>query len=207
MSRKPPLRSGVPALALLMAATVVSGCAFGSRHINLTYAPSLSPTPTRPATYGRVAVARFDDARNPRQGTGSLLGKVRNGYGMPTASVLANQDPVLWVNEGVARALVAQGFTVERVNSAQEAAGAPIVSGHVTRASGGMYLSMDANVSADLAVQHDGRQFGSLACNGRVTKVAWTASSEEYRTLFEAAMTDFANQCGPPLARLLTGTP
>jgi hypothetical protein len=101
--------SRVPALALLMAATAVSGCAFGSRHVNLTYPPSLGPTPVRPATYGRVAVARFDDARNPSQGTGSLLGKVRNGYGIPTASVLANQDPVLWVNEGVARALVAQG--------------------------------------------------------------------------------------------------
>lgn len=91
MSRKTTLRFRVPALALLMAATAVSGCAFGSRRVNLTYAPSVSPTPTRPATYGRVAVARFDDARNPRQGTGSLLGKVRNGYGIPTASVLANQ--------------------------------------------------------------------------------------------------------------------
>ena len=190
-----------------MVATVVSGCAFGNRHVNLTYASSLGPTPMQPATYGRVAVARFDDARNPRQGTGSLLGKVRNGYGIPTASVLANQDPVLWVNEGVARALIAQGFTVERVNSVQEAAGAPVVSGHVTRASGGMYASMDANVSADLAVQYDGRQIGALACNGQATKVAWTVSSEEYRTLFEAAMTDFANQCGPPLARLLTATP
>jgi hypothetical protein len=143
-----------------MAATAVSGCAFGSRHVNLTYSPDLSPTPTRPATYGRVAVARFDDARNPRQGTGPLLGKVRDGYGIPTASVLANQDPVLWVNQGVARALVAQGFTVERVNSTQEAAGAPVVSGHVTRASGGMYLSMDADVSAP---QSDKARFGQLA--------------------------------------------
>jgi hypothetical protein len=66
---------------------------------------------------------------------------------------------------------------------------------------------MDANISADLAVEYDGRQIGTLACNGQATKVAWTASSEEYRTLFEAAMTDFANQCGPPLARLLTGVP
>jgi hypothetical protein len=96
-----------------MFATAVSGCAFGTRHVNLTYAPSLGPTPVRPPTYERVAVARFEDARSPKQGTGSLLGKVRNGYGMPTASVLANQDPVLWVNEGVARALIAQGLQRE----------------------------------------------------------------------------------------------
>jgi hypothetical protein len=190
-----------------MAATAVSGCAFGTRHVNLTYAPSLGATPLRPATYGRVAVARLEDARDPNQGTGSLLGKVRNGYGIPTASVLANEDPVLWVNEGVARALIAQGLTVDRVNSVQEAGGAPTVSGRVTRASGGMYASMDANISADLAVQYDGRQISTLSCNGQARKVAWTVSSEEYRTLFEAAMTDFANQCGPPLARLLTGAP
>jgi hypothetical protein len=190
-----------------MFATAVSGCAFGTRHVNLTYAPSLGPTPVRPPTYGRVAVARFEDARSPKQGTGSLLGKVRNGYGMPTASVLANQDPVLWVNEGVARALIAQGLTVERVDSVDEARGVPAVSGQVTRASGGMYASMDANISADLVVQHDGRQISALSCNGQARKIAWTVSTEEYRTLFEAAMTDFANQCGPPLARILTGAP
>ena len=164
------MRFRVPTLALLIAATTMSGCAFGTRHVNLTYAPGFAERRRDLSTNGRVAVAKFEDARNPRQGTGSLLGKVRNGYGIPTASVLANQNPVLWVNEGVARALTAQGLTVERVNSAQEAAGAPIVSGHVTRASGGMYPSMDANVSADLAIQYGGRQFGALSCNGQASK-------------------------------------
>lgn len=202
-----PATSRLAALAILVGATAVSGCAFGTRHVNLTYASSLGPTPVRPPTYGRVAVARFEDARSPKQGTGSLLGKVRNGYGMPTASVLANQDPVLWVNEGVARSLIAQGVTVERVDSVDQARGVPAVTGRVTRASGGMYASMDANISADLVIQHDGREVSTLSCTGQAKKIAWTASTEEYRTLFEAAMTDFANQCGPPLARILTGAP
>jgi hypothetical protein len=66
-----------------------------------------------------------------------------------------------------------------------------------------MYMSMDANISAELAIQDGGRQIGTLSCNGEARKTAWTASTEEYRTLFEAAMTDFANQCGAPLARIL----
>lgn len=108
------------------------------------------------------------------------------------------------MNEGVARALIAQGFTVQRVTSAEDAGGVPTITGRVSRASGGMYASMDANISADLAVQYNGRQIRALSCSGQAKKLAWTVSAEEYRSLFEAAMTDFANQCGPQLARVLT---
>lgn len=196
-------RYGAVAALLTVLSVVTGGCAFGTRHVNLTYPPTLPATPPTPPTFGRVAVARFEDARSQAQGTGSLLGKVRNGYGMPTASVLANQDPVLWVNEGVARALVAQGLTVERVVAPPD--GVPTVTGRVTRASGGMYATMDANVSADLAIEHQGQTVATLSCAGTARKMAWTVSAEEYRSIFEAAMGDFASSCGPPLARLLTG--
>jgi hypothetical protein len=76
----------------------------------------------------------------------------------------------------------------------------------LTRASGSMYASMDANVAADLAIEHNGQTVSTLQCSGRAQKVAWTVSADEYRTVFEAAMADFANQCGPALAGLLTGT-
>lgn len=199
-----------PTSRLIVAATfavaaTASGCAFGNRQVNLTYAASLPAASTQPPTWGRVAVARFRDARDPKQGTGSLLGKVRNGYGMPTASVLANQDPILWVNEGVARALVAQGLTVERVDAESGPPEVPTITGAVTRVSGGMYMSMDANISADLAIEQGGRSVSTVACRGQAKKVAWTASTDEYRTVFEAAMTDFATQCGSSLARILTG--
>ena len=199
-------RARAAVLVSTLGLTSLAGCAFGTRHVNLTYPPTLTAAPTAAPRFGRVAVAQFEDARTEKQGTGMLLGKVRNGYGIPTASVLANQSPVVWVNEGVARALVAQGLTVERVAAATDPA-VPTITGRVTRASGGMYASMDANVSADLAIQHGGRTVTTLSCSGQASKVAWTASAEEYRTVFEAAMADFANQCGPPLARLLTGTP
>jgi hypothetical protein len=102
---------------LLAIATSGSGCAFGARHVDLTYAPGLPAGSTGEPGELRVAVVRLDDSRRADEGVGSLLGKVRNGYGMPTASVLANQDPVLWVTEGVARALVAQKVGVARVGS------------------------------------------------------------------------------------------
>jgi hypothetical protein len=199
-----PGRLAVAALGLL--ALGVSGCAFGNRQVNLSYPATLPATPAAPPTYGRVAVARFGDARDAKQGTGRLLGKVRNGYGIPTASVLANQDPVLWVNEGVARALAARGLTVERVSGPSGPPDVPTITGTVSRVSGGMYMSMDANISADLTIEHQGRSVGSLVCIGQARRVAWTASTEEYRSLFETAMGDFADECGSSLTRMLTGT-
>jgi len=197
--------SALAAAAFVGSLALINGCALGARHVNLTYGPGMPPVPSRPPTYGHVAVAPLADGRQPHEGTGRLLGKVRNGYGMPTASVLANQDPVLWVTEGVARALANQGFTVDRVGSSAEARGAPTITGIVLRASGGMYMSMDANVSTALNIEHQGQVVARLQCEGHATRTAWTASTEEYKTVFEAAMASFAEQCGPRLAQILTG--
>jgi hypothetical protein len=192
---------------LALAALCSSGCAFGARHVDLTYGSSLPAIPSAAATRGRIAVARLDDARVASQGTGTLLGKVRNGYGIPTASVVANQDPVLWVTEGVARSLAAQGFDVVRIGSPADVPELPTFGGRVTRASGGMYMAMDANVAADLDLVQRGRVLARFACNGRASRVAWTASADEYRRVFEAAMSDFASACGPRLTRALAGEP
>jgi len=125
--------------------------------------------------------------------------------GAPTASVLANQDPVLWVTEGVARSLVAQGFTVERVGTDDLHGDVPTITGKVTRASGGMYVTMDAHVTAELAIERGGTTVQTLMCSGTATRLVLTASADEYRSVFEAAMADFGATCGPLLARALTG--
>jgi hypothetical protein len=206
MSSGEPLCGPLSKVGLLVAtAALATGCAFGSRHVPLTYAPTVVAGAAKPRIYGQVAVARFDDARSAKDGTGRLLGKVRNGYGMPTASVLAEQDPVVWVNEGVVHALSAQGLTVERVDTASAAGDIPTITGRVTRASGGMYMAMDANVAADLNIEHRGQVVQTVSCSGRATRTAWTASSNEYQAVFEAAMTDFVDSCGPQLLFLLTG--
>jgi hypothetical protein len=181
------------------------GCAFGARRVDLTYGAALPPQSLAPARFGRVGVARFLDARPDAQSRDNVLAKVRNGYGMPTASVLANQNPVLWVNEGVARTLVKQGFVVERIQSPADAPDLPTVTGRVTGVSGGMYMSVDAQVSAELAIEQRGSNVGSMACAGSASKIAWTASANEFQATFEAAMISFADTCGPKLTEVLTG--
>jgi len=188
----------------LLGLGAASGCAFGARHVDLTYPASLAG-PGGVATSGaRVAVAKLGDARDPQQGSGRLLGKVRNGYGIPTASVLASQDPVLWVSDGLVRGLKLSGFEVERVESPADAGDLPTVTGTVMRASGGMYMSMDANVAADLVVERRGERLLSAQCDGRASKVAWTASASEYRQVFQDAMGSFLQDCMPKLSPALS---
>jgi hypothetical protein len=68
-----------------------------------------------------------------------------------------------------------------------------------------MYSSMNANISALLSVEDQGQVVANVRCDGHAEKAAWTVSAEEYRTVFEAAMTDFADQCGRRLGPILTG--
>lgn len=194
--------------SILLVHIVISGmlsaCAFGTRQVNLTYNPAVERGSAVPGSLGRVAVARFADRRSSDEGAGNLLGKVRNTYGMTTANVEANQDPVLWVADGIARSLAAQGFKVEKVESPAAAGGLPTVTGTVTRASGGMYMRMDANVSADVGVERLGQSLLSTQCEGTATQVAWTASTGEYEEVFASAMDSFLSSCVPKLLPVLT---
>jgi len=183
---------------------VGSGCALGTRHINLVYGPGVDRFVGTPGARGRIAVGRLRDARSSNEGTGTLLAKVRNAYGMETASVEANQDPVLWVNEGLVRALSGQGFIVEKVESSTSSGDLATVTGSVTRASGGMYMRTDAVVRADLAVEQRGRTLLSTQCEGSAIRMAWTASAGEFRDVFADAMDDFVAQCMPKIVPILS---
>jgi hypothetical protein len=192
------------AVLIAVIGVVASGCALGTRRVNLVYGPGIDRSVGSPGPRGRIAIARLRDARSSSEGTGTLLAKVRNAYGMETASVEANQDPVLWVNEGLARALSSQGFNVEKVESAASAAELATVTGSVTRASGGMYMKTDATIGADLTIERRGQRLLSMACEGSAIKMAWTASAHEFGDVFSAAMDDFVAKCVPQLVPVLS---
>jgi hypothetical protein len=190
-------------MLVLAAVTLIlaSGCAFGTRRVNLTYEPA--PNIAAQAARGRIAVARLRDARTADEGTGVLLGKVRNLYGMPTASVEANQDPVLWVNEAIVRALAGYGFEVEKVETAASAGDLPTVTGSVERVSGGMYMSMDAHIRTDLSIQYAGTSLFGQRCEGEASQGAGFVSAEEWRKVFRKAMDAYVMKCVLPLVPTL----
>src|SRR5262249_23935613 len=97
------------------------------------------------------------------------------------------------------------GFTVERVGDGDLHGDVPTITGKVTRASGGMYVTRDAHVTAELAIERGRVTVQTLTCSGTAQRLVLTASADEYRSVFEAAMADFGATCGPLLARALTG--
>ena len=187
------------ALLLFLAIAPCAGCAFGTRNVNLTYEP---PTAGRAAgSQGAIAVARFADARaaNPDSGSGAEVGQVRNGFGARTATVDANQDPVVWVGDSLARGLAAEGFRVERVDQPGDAGELPVVTGAVSHIYADMYMSIDAEVKADISVERGGRRLFSTQCEGADSATAWTASADEFQSRLTGAMKEFVSTCVPRL--------
>jgi hypothetical protein len=185
---------------ILAVTTLCSGCAFGARNINLMYEPvSAGASGSR----GRVAVCRFKDLRTPEIAVGQQVGQVRNGFGMPTAHVNANQNPVIWVADSLARGLAAQGFTVERVDSPGSAGELPVIDGSVTEVFGDLAMVLSAEIKADVSVERRGQQLVKLECVGKDSKMAWTGSADEYQDRMNGAMRQFVDACAARLVPYL----
>jgi hypothetical protein len=179
---------------------------YGSRRINLLYGSNASGESTRTENARtRIAVALFSDARQPDQGTGAFLGRIRQRYGIPTASVYAQQDPVIWVSEGIARGLALRGYTVERVTSSLSAADLPTITGTLTKVTSGMYRRVEAHIEADVALEQSGRTIASQQCVGSTLQWAGTASAAVYEEVFRRTMTQFIDDCVPKLVGMIQG--
>lgn len=96
------------------------GCAFGTRHVNLTYPPDNKAslgTATAEATEAEgsgkpILFVKFSDMRGDRE----KVGHVRNGFGMKTAKVVADNDVTQWVNQAILQQLKQVGFKVKAVD-------------------------------------------------------------------------------------------
>lgn len=186
---------GQRTVVVMLAITALStGCAFGTRRVNLAYGPIVDSAKPR-TIQGRIAVARLRDNRTPDEGTGTLLGMVRNGYGIATASVQANQDPVIWVNEAIARTLTSWGFKVEKVETPATAGDLPTVTGSVDRMSGGTYMNMDAFVRTNLAVEQGDARLFEQQCEGAAKQGTFFISAKDYQQVFQKALDDYLQRC------------
>lgn len=184
-------------LVILLVGGLGTGCAFGTRNVNLIYE---QPPPTAAeGSRGTIAVARFTDTRTAEMAVGSQVGQVRNGFGAPTANVEATQSPVLWVGNSLARGLTANGFRVEKVDQPNTAGGLPVVTGSVSQVFVDMYMGMEGEVKADVSVEQNGKKLFSTQCEGKDSGVAWTGSADEFQTRLTGAMKQLVETCVPKL--------
>lgn len=140
---KNALRGG----CFLFVAVALAGCAFGTRQATLTYPPAtvhqavVADAATKNTT---IILNKFGDERSDK----SVVGTVRNGFGMRTADVVASSDVSDWVTKAVGTELRANGYRV--VSASPETINDPkaiVVSGSVLNAFCDMYMSYTGQVS------------------------------------------------------------
>lgn len=133
----------------LFVAVALTGCAFGTRQASLSYPPVASGAAVQPAAASvskntTIVLSRFADERTDK----SVVGTVRNGFGMRTADVVATKDVSEWVTSAVGSELRANGYKV--VSGAGQDLKDPklvVLSGSVQNAFCDMYMSYSGQVS------------------------------------------------------------
>jgi len=196
----------------LLAAAVLSGCAFGTRQPTLSYPPPADPAAAAaaanvvpaPAKRARIVLADFRDERSDR----TVVGTVRNGFGMRTADVVPTNSVADWVTEAVGTELRANGYTVvrgraENANAANDP-DAVLVSGDVLNAFCDMYMSYTGQVSLLAKVsrgQHEllTRHYAGEGSAG----LAMAATEESYAASLALALRDALTKFVADLERRL----
>lgn len=184
-------------LSSIAVAMLLSGCAFGDRKIALKYAP-VARTGTPKGQ--KVAVVKFADRRDKTE-----IGEVRNGYGMKTATVYAqDQDLGAWAANALSDELTRSGFEVQKFNDAAPPDIAIGITGFVPEAYMKMHMKQHATVRVNLTVQKAGVVALNKEYQGQSSSLAWTASTGEYENVIQRALQEVMKQAVPEVIAAVT---
>jgi len=187
-------------LALLgMAVLISSGCAFGTRTVELNYPPeykkSIGPATAEAAQVPRdqsqlLGVMLFTDIREDQ----AKIGSVRNGFGMETARVEAKYPVADWVTMAIIMELKKAGFTVSRVEDMNEPVTGPVLEGQVIKVFCDSYLSYKGEVilSARIAIGDDEILSKNYIGKGSAG-TNWAMTSKSYGQSLSLALADALN--------------
>lgn len=187
-------------LALLFALALLSGCAFGDRHVVLGYAPVEEEF----SASGRIAIVTFTDDR-PRDRKQDV-GEVRNGLGMVTADVRidekakdgTNQSLGAWIADALAEELQRAGAETGRFESIGAASGYPVVvSGSLTKAWVNMYLQYDAKIRTQVRITRHGAVVFDQPVKGDYETGAVFGSQKEYEKALTRTLQDWVRNAVP----------
>ena len=170
----------------LALAILLTGCAFGTRQATLVYPPagkSLAkvgaPAEAKPeARETKVLLVQFRDERSDK----SVVGTVRNGFGMRTADVVSTNDISDWVTKSLRSELQARGLSVvSEAPPASADARSVTVSGEILNVFCDMYMSYTGQVSLVVRVSgKDGEIFNKHYAGEGSAGLAVAATGESY---------------------------
>lgn len=173
-------------LLSLFATTLLAGCAFGTRQPTLIYPPtpettSQSEKQAIPPAETKTITIMLHDFRDERTDK-SVVGTVRNGFGMRTADVIPTNSVPAWVTQAIELELKDVGYPV--VRGTAEAGAKPnevVVSGEILNVFCDMYMSYTGQVSLLVRVNSKGSELFSRHYAGEGSAgLAWAATGESY---------------------------
>lgn len=95
-------------LRLFIAVALLSGCAFSTDRIDLSYSPDVGVAPPKEADNVVIGLNVYDD----RQDKSNKVSSKKNGFGIETAPILANEDINVTFRKAIDLELRARGFKI-----------------------------------------------------------------------------------------------
>ncbi len=145
--------------AIVVAASLLSGCAFGDRVTELEYPPAApegvaqaaGPLPSTVPHTDRpdVVVGEFQDPRPEKK----KIGFVQNTYGMTTANVLVASDVAEWIRGALVTELNANGYRASLGKFADATAKDLIVTGEIEKVLTKAYFTYNSEIIFSAKIQ------------------------------------------------------
>lgn len=189
------------------------GCAFGNRHVTLTYprqhaaggqltaVAEAAPLPAGPQE--NLILVTFLDQRPNR----SAVGAVHNGFGMHTADVLAQNNVADWVAGAVALELGKAGFAVSQAKDIPASPSLPVVTGEILKVYCSAYMRYESDVSFEVRVESNGKEILHKTYQGQIDSMTnWGASAKSYGQALSLALETAAQSFAAELRRDLRAT-
>lgn len=194
-------------LLVVLGMAALSGCAFGTRHVELSYPPKTGDGG------GLVAAARADTGKVPgccevilavsdRRTETRRIGNVRNGFGIDTADVVTDSGVTAWVAGAFRQELAEAGYTVIPAESDAASAGAVRIEAEITKVYCDVIFSYEGDVWMNVYLsRQDNAPIANSYHGSGSAGLNWAATSDSYAESLARALRDAVTQVMTDLAQ------
>ncbi len=187
------LRKTVLAAGLAASVTFNSGCAFGNRHVDLTYSSYAADSAKETVQHGEFSLGKFENQLETDKKGRQIIGCVRNGYGWKTAKVLAKNDAAEWLRGAIGKELESNGYR-------EVEGGTPVIEGKLNRLYTDIHTNYNAEITFSINIENDNRTVFTDSFYGNATPHAWFATAKEYGKASEEALQSALRKAIPKIS-------
>lgn len=156
--------------------TLSSGCAFGTRKLDLQY--EVTTQPGTPKNID-IHVSDFKDERTEKD----VVGHVRNGYGMKTAKIIAQKEVTGWIKEALKLELKNIGYNVVEAETAPINVRGEVITVYVTS-----MMMYEGKVVLEVNVDVSGQEIYTQKYEGTDESVSFAMTAKGYANTLKKAL-------------------